>query len=111
MKLWVCSFPGAEHPHLGCFSEHKAAFGVSCRVIRAVLERSNPLLQCQPLKLESAKEAAGSRASPAGQAAKWTLLCLIIVSFVLLVGLVLPTFPEETSLISKNFFAFRDKQA
>lgn len=30
MKLWVCSFPGAEHPHLGYSTEHKAVFRVSC---------------------------------------------------------------------------------
>lgn len=48
MKLWVCSFPSAEHPHWGYFTRLHSGF----LVIRSVLERSNALLQCQPLKLK-----------------------------------------------------------
>lgn len=110
MKLWVCSFTSAKHPHLGYFTEHKATFRVSCDQTSSGEVKHSAAVSV--FKIESAREAAGSQASPAVKKAKRPLLSmcyhLIIVSFVLiLVGLVLPTFPETTSLNSKNFLLFR----
>lgn len=105
MKLWVCSFPSTEHPHLGYFTEHKATFRAACDQTSSGEVKHSA--EVSAFEIESARETTGSQDSPAAKVEKRPLLCmhyhLIIVSFVLLfLGLVLPTSPETTSLESKN---------
>lgn len=68
MNLWVCSFPRAEHPRLGYFAEHKPVFRVSSAQISSGEVKHCAVMSA--LETESARDTAGSRASPTAKAAE-----------------------------------------